>query len=81
MLFWGFSIELVPSDDSNIPSKHEDMEVGTSLHVVESTIHEEKLMLKIKLLPYMVCTFVCRNGLPILMTDGIPLFEKYAITN
>ncbi len=77
MLFWGFSIELVPSNDSNVASKNEDIEVGASLHVVESTIHEEKLMLKMKFLPF--CTFVCQNGLPILMNDGIPLFEKYAI--
>ncbi|KAL3793905.1 hypothetical protein ACHAW5_007068 [Stephanodiscus triporus] len=79
MLFRGFCIELVPSNDSNVANEHKDMEVGASLHVVESTQYEEKLMLKMKFLPYMVRTFICRNGLPILMNDGIPSFENYAM--
>ena len=79
MLFRGFSFELVTSDDSNVAHQHEDMDVDASPHADGSTVHEEKLMLKMKFLPYMVRTFICRNGLSILMNDGIPSFESYVI--
>ena len=79
MLFRGFSFELVTSDDSNVAHQHEDMDVDASPHADGSTVHEEELMLKMKFLPYMVRTFICRNGLSTLMNDGIPSFETYAI--
>lgn len=39
----------------------------------------EKLMLKMKFLPYMVRTFICRNGLSILQKSGSSAFEQYAL--
>ena len=60
---------------------HTDTSTGTGgiPNSNSSIIKEEKLMLKMKFLPYMVRTFICRNGLSILHKSGIPAFENYAI--
>ncbi|KAL3827649.1 hypothetical protein ACHAXA_000522 [Cyclostephanos tholiformis] len=79
MLFRGFSIEIVPSDDSIVMDEHEDFDMNECQRTEEDTVNEEKLMLKMKFLPYMVRTFICRNGLSILMNAGIPSFEQHAI--
>eukprot|EP00581_Thalassiosira_minuscula_P018472 CAMPEP_0183726252 /NCGR_PEP_ID=MMETSP0737-20130205/22870_1 /TAXON_ID=385413 /ORGANISM="Thalassiosira miniscula, Strain CCMP1093" /LENGTH=1250 /DNA_ID=CAMNT_0025957549 /DNA_START=32 /DNA_END=3784 /DNA_ORIENTATION=+ len=91
MLFRGFSIELVCADDEtdgkidNPPDKSLDWnnspmttdgceELNNNVNV-----DEEKLMLKMKFLPYMVRTFICRNGLSVLQTSGAAAFEHHAI--
>jgi len=79
MLFRGFSIELVPTDDSNANAP-ESLGWGTSEVDAKSIATEEKLMLKMKFLPYMVRTFICRNGLSILQSSGVAVFENYAIS-
>ena len=80
MLFRGFSIELVPSEGSIAADENEDIDMSDCQSSEEDTIvNEEKLMLKMKFLPYMVRTFVCRNGLSTLMIAGMPSFEQYAI--
>ena len=43
-----------------------------------TTTNEKKLMLKMKFLPYMIRTFICRNGLSILQKRGITGFNQYA---
>jgi len=40
--------------------------------------YKGKLIRKMKLLPYMVRTFVCRNGLRILKDSGLGCFNAYA---
>ena len=92
MLFRGFSIELVtnssPSDDDGIKaSALKGMDIDTTATPVlpiprplNNTDNGEKLMLKMKFLPYMIRTFICRNGLHILTNTGISAFENYAIT-
>lgn len=80
MLFRGFGIELVPTDDENDNSnKPKKMDMKESLDIVEVNENEEKLMLKMKFLPYMVRTLICRDGLPSLQTSGAAAFEYYAI--
>lgn len=77
-LFRGFCIELIADgdDDQNlIPNGME----SNSFQCIEQSNHEEKLMLKMKFLPYMVRTFICRNGLSTLRSSGSVAFEKYAI--
>lgn len=84
LLFRGFSIELVPSttdQDTRIETNREsmDMDVDTPMCAMSSNANDEKLMLKMKFLPYMVRTFICRNGLGILQSSGIGAFENYAL--
>ncbi|KAL7543626.1 hypothetical protein ACHAXR_012913 [Thalassiosira sp. AJA248-18] len=80
MLFRGFSIELVPAGgDISKNNETEKTDVDASIVDVESIGSEEKLMLKMKFLPYMVRTFICRNGLPILRRSGEQAFENHAI--
>jgi len=40
--------------------------------------YKGKLMIKMKFLPYMVRTFICRNGLRILKNSGLGAFNDYA---
>ena len=86
MLYRGFCIELVSnvnSDDMH-DNLNELWSVYTSLSGdnddTTNTNKEETLMLKMKFLPYMVRTFICRNGLSILRQSGIAAFENHAIT-
>ena len=77
MLYRGFSIELDTSEDSSSC----DMEVDTT-PIDESKpniIAEEQLMLKMKFLPYMVRTFICRNGLDLIQDSGCAAFEHHAV--
>ncbi len=77
-LFRGFCIELISDtdDDQNLfPNGTE----SNSFQCIEQSNHEEKLMLKMKFLPYMVRTFICRNGLSTLRSSGSVTFEQYAI--
>jgi len=77
-LFRGFCIELISDsdDDQNLsPNEAEN----NSIPYIEQSNREEKLMLKMKFLPYMVRTFICRNGLSTLQSSGGIAFEKYAI--
>eukprot|EP00986_Skeletonema_menzelii_P016044 scaffold13319_cov142-Skeletonema_menzelii.AAC.2 len=78
-LFRGFCIELIANgdDDQNISPNNEAE--SNSLSCIEQSNREEKLMLKMKFLPYMVRTFICRNGLPVLQNSGGVAFEKYAM--
>ena len=84
MLFRGFGIELVPTDDDNRSRSSEcksmDLDTAPSAAEEASDMSEEKLMLKMKFLPYMVRTFICRNGLSILQQSGIEAFENHAIS-
>ena len=77
-LYRGFSIELFPSDGGD----ECDMEIDCALAegVGKDNQTQEKLMLKMKFLPYMVRTFVCRNGLSILQDSGSAAFENFAAT-
>ncbi len=87
MLFRGFSFELVTAagtdqDNHILEGEPEVMDVDVSMcSTAESNNYasEERLMLKMKFLPYMVRTFICRNGLRILQSSGIDAFENYAL--
>jgi hypothetical protein len=76
-LFRGFCIELVADSDND---QHiSPFEAGSSAPCIAQSNHEEKLMLKMKFLPYMIRTFICRNGLSTLQSSGVVAFEKYAM--
>ena len=78
-LYRGFSIELLPSNGSDAC----DMEIDCATvgeRGGEGGQTQEKLMLKMKFLPYMVRTFVCRNGMRILQDSGSAAFENFAAT-
>jgi hypothetical protein len=88
-LFRGFSIELDFDGDDGIYQKSS---IGTSncqLHLptVDTTASlpmvkdpiDSTLMLKMKLLPYMVRTFICRNGLSLLTRSGPRGFDQFAL--
>jgi len=87
MLYRGFCIELISnvnSDDMH-DNLNELWSVYTSLSGdnddnTTNKNKEETLMFKMKFLPYMVRTFICRNGLSILRQSGIVAFENHAIT-
>lgn len=76
-LYRGFSIELLLSNDSDADMEIDCAQAG---EVDEGSQTQEKLMLKMKFLPYMVRTFVCRNGLRILQDSGSAAFENFAAT-
>lgn len=84
-LYRGFSLELITEEQV----KEEGMwcaEEGKSLNHALGSVHlksepgveEDGLMLKMKFLPYMVRTFICRNGLSI-MDKSSGAFENYSI--
>ncbi|KAL7554484.1 hypothetical protein ACHAWF_018320 [Thalassiosira exigua] len=79
-LFRGFSIELVSTSDLDNSSGLNDMVVDETTQSADPEANEEKLMLKMKFLPYMVRTFICRNGLSILQGSGDVAFVNYAIS-
>lgn len=70
-LFRGFSFELVFDDQT------QQIEVQRISTVTSNC--RSPLMLKMKFLPYMVRTFGCRNGLPILSRSGIDGYEHYTL--
>ena len=80
-LFRGFSIELVPEKgavDDGVQLADAFAETTTAGTELQPD-NEEKLMLKMKFLPYMVRTFICRNGLSTLQTSGVAAFEHHVI--
>lgn len=79
MLFRGFSIELVPTGVYDA-SADCGQKITNAAHGSPLDIDDEKLMLKMKFLPYMVRTFICRNGLSIIQRSGISAFENHALT-
>ena len=79
-LFRGFSIELSTSessqeDDTINPNLNSKMDM---VRLQSETIDDAKLILKMKFLPYMVRTFICRNGMSILAKKGRNAFNEYA---
>lgn len=82
-LFRGFSLELIPEDaveeevctegDKSLNNALESFHLKS-----EHSAEENGLMLKMKFLPYMVRTFICRNGLSI-MEQSRDAFEDYAL--
>jgi len=76
-LFRGFSLELIPEDEVE-----EEVSLNNALESVhlknEHGAEDGELMLKMKFLPYMVRTFICRNGLSI-MEKSRAAFEDYAL--
>ena len=84
-LFRGFSIELITDDisildsssSSTLECKMNKVQLQ-SHHEVDDIVNEGKLILKMKFLPYMVRTFICRNGLSVLEKKGSEEFTKYA---
>ncbi len=75
-LFRGFCIELIANeseDRNSSPRECNHCPDTAQFH------HEEKLMLKMKFLPYMVRTFICRNGLSTLQNSGVVAFENFAV--
>ena len=86
MLYRGFSIQLIPEDQAGRDNESDDKVVNKALELVRLKSNdstggeiEEKLMLKMKFLPYMVRTFICRNGLTTLTKSGVAAFEHYAL--
>ena len=77
-LFRGFVIEIIADNNRNqrLPASEAD---GVIDRCMLHTNREENLMLKMKFLPYMVRTFICRNGLSILQSSGVAAFEQYAV--
>jgi len=84
-LYRGFSIELCSTESARKQPPHQSLGLLTKLDLVrltssDNTCHSDDgpLMLKMKFLPYMVRTFICRNGLSTLTKNGIHRFNKYA---
>ena len=76
-LFRGFCIELIADSDDDQNFSMSEAESNSAPCIAESN-HEEKLMLKMKFLPYMVRTFICRNGLSTFQRSGSGAL-KYAM--
>lgn len=74
-LYRGFVVELVGPNDGQVEDTSET-EMNDS-HV-DATATEEPLMLKMKLLPYLLRTAGCRNGLRYLQKGGIEVYLRYA---
>lgn len=89
-LYRGFSIELITDDEGSThydKDNNRTISDSTSFEEIHSTMtdtdsneKQNMLMLKMKFLPYMVRTFICRNGLSILMKSGNAAFERYALS-
>lgn len=88
-LFRGFSVELVPAADGGDAAESRKRRKTAADATTASSpggagsgggANEEPLMLKLKFLPYMVRTFVCRNGLSVLRRAGVAGFESYAVS-
>ncbi len=85
-LFRGFTFELISEDtiapvDSLISSTIVQRMSKVMLRSISDVVHntdDGKLILKMKLLPYMIRTFICRNGLSILEKKGTGAFNQYA---
>jgi hypothetical protein len=89
-LFRGFSFQLLTKDQAvEQTNDHSDSVVSMTLDKEMDKVKLEssgdvniaddaKLMLKMKFLPYMVRTFICRNGLSILKKRGTIAFNEYA---
>lgn len=87
-LFRGFSIELDFDglDDMVMPLKDE-FKVHPHLMTNDDMISlpmekdplDSTLMLKMKLLPYMVRTFICRNGLSVIKGSGPKGYDQFAL--
>lgn len=84
-LFRGFSIELITKEMmtteknvvlSTLISKMDKARLKSD--EVFRNVDDGKLILKMKFLPYMVRTFICRNGLSILKKKGTDAFNTYA---
>lgn len=86
-LYRGFSIQLLTEEQ--VAVKEGIQVLGSGVHHGYRQVHinsrsgkhvsEETLMLKNKFLPYMVRTFICRNGLAILSRSGIHAYEHFAM--
>jgi len=77
-LYRGFSIELDFEKKTNtnapvLPSAQ------CSNNMMQCENCGTNLMLKMKLLPYMVRTFCCRNGMRIISLNGTSAFENYTL--
>jgi hypothetical protein len=70
-LFRGFCIELMEHTSEDEPIN----DAASSSSSMQ--IQEEPLMLKMKLLPYMIRTFCCRNGLATIKSGGPSGFSHY----
>ena len=79
MLYRGFSFELIKqhlgNGEESLSAKSPPPQLENP-SVVDSS---GKLMLKMKFLPYMVRTFICRNGLSILSNSGAASFNNYVL--
>jgi hypothetical protein len=81
-LYRGFSFELISGDNHTDYESEKNLNKAMGLVRLQSGDIDEKndaqLMLKMKFLPYMVRTFICRNGLSI-MEHSTASFENYAL--
>lgn len=82
-LYRGFSFELISDDNDTDYQSDTIVNQPTGLGCLQSDKVREnsevKLMLKMKFLPYMVRTFICRNGLSVLEKSAAS-FENYALS-
>lgn len=87
-LFRGFCLEFGDWDDNDVPTS--DHHISKPVSVCSSAADMElvdddestntgALMLKMKLLPYMVRTFACRNGLRIIKQSGAGPFQRFCV--
>jgi hypothetical protein len=72
-LFRGFSIELATDE---LPVGHDADTVAMECEEVKGGT--PSLMLKMKLLPYMIRTFICRNKLNVIQQDGTVSFVAHS---
>ena len=80
-LFRGLVIQICDSDDSQQGERHIPSNVENSVNSEKSITslgESSTLMLKMKLLKYMVRTFICRNGLHVIRKGGVGSFVTYA---
>ena len=76
-LFRGFSIELKSHDSNGNVTNTSDVnnsEIDMEMLQIDNN---SQLMLKMKLIPYMVRTFCCRNGLKTMASLGLNEYESY----
>lgn len=88
LLYRGFSFEITfqtsefISNNTKVPLSRNADETKRCSESMNDIIFQQHahstLMLKMKFLPYMVRTFICRNGMKILFTSGPEAFIQYA---
>lgn len=76
-LFRGFCIQL-SGEETDDDSEKTAMELDSNQYTSQVSEPGEFLMLKMKFLPYMVRTFVCRNKLALIKQNGRHQFDRIA---